>query len=191
MKTTVETTYNKSLHSKIGDKAPELMLPYIDQVFSKVECKTEEIVFGDELSRKELQISFETVKNVDEIFDLRLKIRIVFSNLGAGYLKPDERVLNMSTVVMPVFPFKTLQKVYQESNAFGGSENFWTNYNDDVKDRSYDVQMQKLINDYNGHFERAIEVYRKTINSLIEKGDIDILASLPDVVDLFIFTQGS
>jgi len=181
------THANKKLYEQIGVVAVNAMLPYIDRIFSTVDCKTDKIATFDSPD-SELQIKFTAIKNVDGVFDLKLVVAMTLSNLGAKVIPLYERVLNMETSVIPAFDFKILQKVYQAANQFGGSENFRTYHDiDRMVDKSFDEQMKIIFDAYNDHFVRAVEVYRKTIASLVEKNDTDILTALPDVNDLFIF----
>ena len=174
----------------MGKEAIDIILPYVDGVFSTVDCKTDEIRITDNLQNKELDMKFDAIKVLPISLKLRLTVSITFSNLGSAYRKPMELIINMSNSVVPILPFQLLQRVYRVSNKFGGSEFFSTYYNIGEKIESYDTQMKRIVKDYNDNFKRAIEVYTKTFDFMLSEEnppDLELIAELPDVKDIFIF----
>ena len=67
--------YNISLAEEVSEIASTQMLKYVDDIFSKVGLKTEEIVMEDGWD-KDLKIKFITNYDIQGAFDLQLWIII-------------------------------------------------------------------------------------------------------------------
>lgn len=187
MKITVKTVNNKTLYNQLGEETLQKMIPYVDKIFATVGGKTEEIIVDDDSYDRALMLRFLSVIVVDGLFEVTLSICIMFSLLGSGYLAPDERILNMHSFVVPKFDNKVLQLVQKTAKKFGNINGFRTYYSDRFSKDTYDSQMQKLVNDYNNHFERDIELYRKAVEFLMLSDDSRIFVTLPSVREIFVF----
>jgi len=189
MKITKNTMYNISLAEEVSEIASTQMLKYVDDIFSKVGLKTEEIVMEDGWD-KDLKIKFITNYDIQGAFDLQLWIIIELSNLGAGFRKFDERLLSARFSAVPDIKMKPLQKVYKLRDVVS-KEMGIENRDQDVvkvdKTQSYKLQLDRIFGQYNSFFEKEIEIYEKVCEKIIEEADPDLLSEFKDIKDIFIF----
>jgi hypothetical protein len=189
MKITNTTGNDKFLNAQIGKEIFKVILPNIDKILNTIGCKTEEIIVIDNMLRRdiELQLQFITIKDVEDLFKVKIFINVIFSKVASEDIKSyRNKTLNINSVVVPIFDIATWQTISNSAKAGGKVFGFKTDYTGSSK-VPYDEQIQKIVNDFDYHFERDIEVYKKTIESLIAKGDQGVLSGLSSVKELFIF----